>query len=128
MEWQALGRLHKSLSWQQRATHIKFIFRWAPTNSRKLVTGQSTTSTFRLCQEAEETILHMLHCPCDKATEGQDIALKRLADSLDVCDTHPDMVLLLIHLVETEGAPHKGIGRDSDISFTAIMDTQSMIG
>ena len=81
-----------------------------------------------LCQEAEETILHMLHCPCDKTTEGQDIALETLADSLEVCGTHPDMVSLLIHSVETEGAPHKGTGRDLDISFTEIMDTQLMIG
>ena len=38
------------------------------------------------------------------------------------------MVLLLIHLVETEGAPHEGIKHNLDISFTEIMDTQSMIG
>ena len=40
VDWEALGCHHQSLPWQQRATRLKMIFRWAPTNARKFVTHQ----------------------------------------------------------------------------------------
>ena len=128
VDWQALGRFHKVLSWQRRAAHINFIFRWAPTNARKMVTGQSDTSLCPLCREADETTQHMLHYPCERAVKGRQVALDALRDTLDQNNTHPDIALLLILAVETDKTPNKEVGSKSDVNFKDIVDTQSQIG
>ena len=81
------------------------MFHWAPTNAHMAIVGHATTSDCPLCNEAEETINHVLHCPCQTATSGRDIALVTLEQTLDLCHTHPGLVNFFASAVYTDSAP-----------------------
>ena len=59
VDWEALGRHHRSLLWKCWATRINMIFRWAPKNARKFLTRQLDTPLCPLCNSTEETVAHM---------------------------------------------------------------------
>ena len=52
VDWAPIKWHHRQLSLQQRATRLKFIFHWTPTNARKVKTGQSVDP---LCPFANST-------------------------------------------------------------------------
>ena len=81
------------------------MFRWVPTNARMAIMGHAPTSVCPLCNEAKETIDHVLQCPCHTATRGRDIALVTLEETLDLCHTHPSLVKLFTRAVYTDSAP-----------------------
>ena len=52
----------------------------------------------------------------------------KLGAALDLRNAHPDITLLILLAVETDEVMHAGIGRNSDVAFTPILEAQSKIG
>ena len=95
-----------SLLWHQhhhflkrQATRQKHIFRWAPTNARKVETNQSNNPSCPRCRHPSETTLHILDCNLEGAQKHQSQALNKLEDILTTLKTHPDMITMILGVV-----------------------------
>ena len=126
VDWDSLSRHHKSLSWQRRATRLKLIFRWAPTNARQCLVGQSDTPLCPLCGVEQETLDHVMGCDSPSATAAKREALAEFDQALDDIGTHPDIATLLCLAVDSGRRPLCDAESDRDLS--GIMVAQDTIG
>ena len=127
VDWDSLGRHHRWLSWQRRATRLKLIFRWAPTNARGHVIQATDTPLCPLCNTCVETTGHVLQCTSPTATKARTAALANLEMSLDDIGTHPDLISLISLATSTGEAPPCELA-DSDIDLHDIVEKQGTIG
>ena len=68
INWDALQCHHCQLSPQRQATYLKYIYRWAPTNTRNVETKQGDNLLCPLCRSKHKTTQHVLGCTADNAT------------------------------------------------------------
>ena len=126
VDWAALGGHPRLLSGQRRATRLKLVFRWAPTNARMVITRQSESPLCPLCNSTQETIEHMLRCPSPSATAARKNAMTELEKSLDDIGTHPDLTTLICLAVDLGDDPWCDTA-DSDIDLKDVMEAQGDI-
>ena len=127
VDWGALGRHHRHLSWQRCATRLKMIFRWASTNVIKFVTCQSNTPLCPLYQCGDKMVAHMLQFPSPTAIKGRKIALANLEESLHNMGTHPDITSLIALTIGSSDRPMCD-NSESDIDLKNILNAQTDIG
>ena len=127
VDWDLLGRHHRWLSWQRRATRLKMIFWWAPTNARNHIIGTLDTPMCPLCGNHHKTMAHVLRCPSSSATKARADALTELEQSLDDMGTHPDLISI-IGLAVTLGVEPPCNVLESDINIRTILKDQGNIG
>ena len=127
VDWDSLGQHHRWLSWQRRATRLKLVFRWAPTNARCHTIGTASSPMCPLCGTCGETMEHVLRCGSATATKARKAALTALEGSLDDIGTHPDLISLLSYAVDTGEEPPYDMG-DTDINLPSIIEAQGKIG
>lgn len=127
VDWEMLGRHHRRLSWQRRATRLKMIFRWAPTNARNFIVGTSETPMCPLCGSERETTEHVLRCTAPAATDARLAATEDLEHSLDDIGTHPDLISLISLAATTGERPDLDLV-ESDIALQSVMESQEKIG
>ena len=127
IDWSSLGRHHKSLSWQRRATRLKMIFRWAPTQSRLHRIQQADSAKCPLCNSEIETVEHVMQCKSPAATSARKAALVELELSLEDVGTHPDLVSIMSEAIETGREPVCDCS-ESEINLQGLMDAQRKVG
>ena len=129
IDWEPVGALHRRLSWKRRATRAKFIFRWAPTNSRQHLIGQSDTPQCPLCEQEHESTEHVFRCEEPTAVAVRKAALEDLEDTLVEASTHPDLVtLIVLALTEEVEAEQDSLLQHGEENLATLMRQQEDIG
>ena len=128
VDWLSIGAHHKSLSWQRRATRLKFIFRWAPTNSRLHAIGQKESPTCLLCNEFDETIDHVMCYNAAKAKQNRKQALDKLEKSLVSRKTHPVLTTMFTLAVQDNIETVRVLETENEYGIRELTHTQGQIG
>ena len=99
IDWDVIRWHRRQLTPQRGATHLKFIYRWAPTNARNVETHQGDDSMCPLCNKEHKTIYHVLECTSEAASAHRQRAMIQLESALAAKSTCPHLITLVITAV-----------------------------
>ena len=100
VDWDSLRWHRRQLFLQQRATRLKFIFRWALTNTQKVEMKLSDDPSCPLCHHPSKTTIHVLECNSKGARRHQTEAVANLEDTLAALKTHPYLISMIIEAMQ----------------------------
>ena len=96
IDWDTLRLHHRQLSPHRRATRLKCIYRWAPTNAQSVKTRQGEDPFCPLCYHNHETTQHVLECTAEAANSHRQRAQDHLENDLVAASTCPHLTTLII--------------------------------
>ena len=124
-DWEALGKVMKYLPFQRRIWLAKQLTGMTGVNHWMKIWKKSTTDACPRCLTPDETSLHVLKCPDERAKEQWQNSLGILELHLERLDTPRIIITTIIEQLHAWRDPHY---RMQGAQHAVLVETQTFIG